>query len=289
MPEPSRLLPLIHKAVDAFRTTPGRRGHFVQLMVVSDVLVVGDLHGHVENFKRVLELADLNNHRKRHLVLQEVIHGPNRYPSTGGDQSHRMLDLLAALKCQYPARVHCLMGNHELSQWTERAITKNNEDLNQLFSVGVQTAYRDKADAIYEAYCQLIAALPVAIRTPNRIMLSHSLPAASRIDSWEVAAVLDEEFPAAAYKIGGGVHSVVWGRDTSAATVERYLAKVDCDLLISGHIPCEDGFLIPNERQLILDCKDDRACCCLVPTERPVTHQELVASVHRLARQTVQG
>ncbi len=282
MPDPARLVALLHKAAEAFRTTPGRQGRFVQLMVVSDVLVAGDLHGHVENFKRILELADLANNRKRHLVLQEVVHGPQRYLSTGGDQSHRLLDLVAALKCQYPARVHCLMGNHELAQWTDRAITKANEDLNQLFHLGVETGYGVKAQEVYAGYCELFATMPVAIRTPNRVFLSHSMPAGARLDIWELALLAQEEHKPEDYRIGGGIHSVVWGRDVSLENTQRYLAKVDADLLISGHIPCETGFMAPNDRQLILDSKDDQACVCLFPADRPLTHQELLSSIVKL-------
>jgi hypothetical protein len=282
MPDPNRLLPLLAKALEAFRTTPGRQGRFLQLTVVDEVLVAGDLHGQVETFKKILELADLANHRKRHLVLQEVVHGPHRYPTTGGDQSHRLLDLIAALKCQYPARVHFLVGNHELAQWAGRAITKNSEDLNQLFWLGVETAYGDKAAEVYAAYQALIAAAPVAVRTPNRVFLSHSLPTGQRLDHWELEDLMLEEHTEEDFKLGGCVHSVVWGRDLSEATVTRYLEKVNADWLISGHIPCEEGFQVPNTRQIILDCKDGHACVCLVPADRPVTLEDLKQRVRRV-------
>ena len=59
------------------------------------VLVAGDLHGHVENFRQLLIRADLANHPRRHFVLQEVLHGPFLYPG-GGEKSHQLLDLVAA-------------------------------------------------------------------------------------------------------------------------------------------------------------------------------------------------
>ena len=124
MPQPERLLPLLRRAAEAFRATPGRRGHVVQLGDAAEVCVAGDLHGNVANFARLLQVADLAARPRRHLVLQEVIHGKFRYPD-GGDKSHQALDLLAALTCQFPGRVHFLPGNHELSQWTNRRIGKD--------------------------------------------------------------------------------------------------------------------------------------------------------------------
>src|SRR5829696_2958525 len=121
MPDPDRLIRTLYKAADAIRQTPGRRGRFVQLADAADVVVAGDLHGHVGNFQAVYRAADLANNPRRHLVLQEVIHGKFTYPN-GGDKSHQLLDLFAALKCQYPARVHMLLGNHELAQWSNRMV-----------------------------------------------------------------------------------------------------------------------------------------------------------------------
>src|SRR5262249_6855444 len=150
-------------------------GRLVEPAEVEDVFVVGDLHGHIENFRKVLEKAQLANHPGRLLVVQELIHGPFRYPA-GGDKSHQLLDLVAALKCQYPAQVHMLLGNHELAQWTGTTIAKENDDQNALFCQGIATAYGPQARAIYVAYHNLFAVVPVAIRTPNRVFISHSLP-----------------------------------------------------------------------------------------------------------------
>jgi hypothetical protein len=281
VPQPERLLPLLHRAVDAFRTTPGRSGHVIDLAGAAEVCVAGDMHGNVDNFGRLLKVADLGKNQTRHLVVQEVIHGKFRYPD-GGDKSHQMLDLIAALKCQYPDRVHFLPGNHELSQWTNRLIGKGDEDLNDLFRQGVETAYKDHAAAIYEAYMQIIAASPLALRTPNRVYLSHTLPSAQRLDTFEAAVLQRDEFQQEDLVLGGSVHSLVWGRTTSDEHVAAFLAKVDADWLITGHVPQEHGFAVPNSRQLILDAQGSPACYCLFPCDRPLTLEDLKAMIGTL-------
>ena len=80
MPDPDRLLRTLYKAADATRLTPGRKGRFVQLQGASEVLVGGDLHGHLGNFQAIYQAADLAKNPKRHLVLQEVVHGKFFYP-----------------------------------------------------------------------------------------------------------------------------------------------------------------------------------------------------------------
>ncbi len=278
MPDPVRLLTTLQRAVDAFRATPGRRGRVVDLQEAAEVLVAGDLHGNLDNFRRLLQIADLARNPARHFVLQEAIHGPHRYPA-GGDRSHQLLDLIAALKCQFPRQVHFLIGNHELSQVTDRRIAKDDVELNDLFMEGVRSAYGDRADEVYTAYRDLIAAAPLALRTANRVFLSHSLPPASLLSSFDPAVLEHDETIDADCVPGGAVHALVWGRDTRPETVAAFLQKMDADLLITGHIPCDRGFDVPNDRQLILDSLGRPAGYCLFPADRPLTHPELLNSV----------
>jgi hypothetical protein len=206
--------------------------------------------------------------------LQEVVHGSHQYPP-GGDKSHQMLDLVAALKCQYPERVHFLPGNHELAQATNRSIAKGDTDYNELFRQGVRAAYGDRAHDIYATYLDLIAAAPLAVRTVNRVFISHSLPAALRMDNFRLDDLLRDSEPADLDN-HGSVYALVWGRDTRPETIAAFLAKVGADLLISGHIPCDTGYFAPNDRQLILDSMGSPPGYCLFPADRPLTHAELL-------------
>src|SRR5262249_53831912 len=150
---------------------------------------------------------------------------------------------------------------------------------NALFREGADTAYGRRGGEVYDAYLELFAAVPLALRTPNRVFLSHSLPAARRLAEFEPAVLEQDHSDDADLAPGGAVFALVWGRDTSAATAAAFLQKVDADLLITGLIPCERGFDTPNDRQLILDSLGNPACYCLFPTDRPLTHTELVGCV----------
>jgi Calcineurin-like phosphoesterase len=281
MPDPVKLLTTLRRAVLAFRDTPGRKGRLIALEHVDEVQVAGDLHGHVENFRQLLLRADLANHPRRHFVLQEVLHGPFLY-AAGGEKSHQLLDLIAALKCQYPRQVHFLMGNHELSQCTRRRITKDDYDLNALFYQGVESAYGVRAGDVFEAYEQLFATFPFALRTPNRVFISHSLPTRARLPDFELAALERDPLWDGDLLPGGSLHSLVWGRDLAADNVSAFLKVVDADLLVTGHIPCDRGWDAPNEQQIVLDSLGCPACYSLFPTDRPLTHAELVRTIKTL-------
>lgn len=281
MPDPDKLLRTLRRAIDACRDTPGRDGRVVALTDIEEVFATGDLHGNLANFQAFLKQADLGNHGRRHIVLQELVHGPNRYPGDQGDKSHQLLDLAAALKCQYPRQVHFLPGNHEFSQLTGRAILKGDDNLNESFQRGVLTAYGDKASEVYAAYMELISAAPLILRTPNRVALSHSLPSALKFDRFRLSDLERDTVPED-MESNGSVHLLVWGRDVRAEHVRRLLEAIDADLLITGHIPTDAGFIVPNDRQLILDSVGTPAGYCLFPATRPLTHAELLQHVGTL-------
>src|SRR5206468_429358 len=112
-----------------------------------------------------------------------------------------------------------------------------------------------------------------------RIFLSHSMPSERHLERFTLADLEREDRLPEDLAWGGAVHSLVWGRDTRLSTVEAFLAKVDADLLVTGHIPADMGFQTPNERQLILDCMGGYGGYCLFPTDRPLTMEALLEYV----------
>lgn len=281
MPDPERLLRTLQRAASEFRAMPGRRGRVVTLADVQDVMVAGDLHGNLGLFQELIHRADLASHPHRHLVVQELIHGPHRYPDDS-DKSHQLVDVLAALKCQFPRQVHYLLGNHEVAQASGRTVGKGDDTCNVLFRRGLTAAYGDKSEDIYVAYIQLFTAAPLALRTPNRVFISHSLPPAVKLPQWSLA-VIERDIPDPSdLQPGGSVYQLVWGRDASEESARGFLKKVDADLLVTGHIPCDGGFAIPNPMQVVVDCQDSPGGYCFFPADRPISHTDLVKCLHTI-------
>jgi hypothetical protein len=119
----------------------------------------------------------------------------------------------------------------------------------------------------------------VAARTANRVFLSHSLPGAGALPGFDAAAL--ERAPSAEADLlpGGAVYALVWGRDARPETVAEFLRRVDADLLVTGHIPCDHGFEWPSERHLILDSQGCPAGYVLFPAAGPLGPADLAARV----------
>jgi hypothetical protein len=284
MPDPTKILATIRRAAELTRNAPGRTGSIIDLDDdAEDVLVVGDLHGHIHTFARALKLAALDRQPRRHVVFQELVHDPRIDPDSGIDQSHRLVDLVCALRCQYPGRVHLILGNHELSELTGRSIGKSGVQLNELFRAGVARSYGETAKAILDAYKELFAALPLAVRTANRVLVCHTLPNGTDLDRLDLDLVRTGAWTPESLHRGGTIYALTWGRDTSPETADRFAAMIDADLFVCGHQPCEAGFLQANHRQLILDGTDPYPTGCLFPARGSIDMATLVAGVRMIA------
>ena len=284
MPDPEKILATVRRATVLFRATPGRSGGVITLdpARATEVMVVGDLHGNIQAFREVLKVSALGHNPRRHLVLQELIHGTRMYPDEQGDRSHQLVDLVCGLKCQYPDRVHLILGNHELSEITGRSIGKNGIALNALFRQGISTAYGDRGDAIYQAYLELFAALPLAVRTPNRVFLCHTIADGLELDGLDLEILKLDTWPPEALKRHGTVYCLTWGRDTAPETIDRFAEMVDADWFVTGHQPCDSGYRQANHRQVIIDGTDPNPTYCVFSTSDPMSVELLLQGTKRL-------
>jgi hypothetical protein len=271
-------------AAAANRATPGRSGCLVTLAadLADEVMITGDLHGHRENFERLIEVADLDRHPRRHLVLQEVCHGGPTYPDDGGCMSHTMLEDVAALKVRYPDRLHLLLGNHELAELADYPIQKNRRLLNLMFRIGVVRTYGSDAERVREAYFAFLRSCPLALRTAHDIFVSHSLPEQLDYRKFDMSFLdrpLDLDDPAARDE----VFDLVWGRDYRSVNARRFAEMVGAKVLIHGHQPSPEGYLVPNPFQVILDCCGARAGFVILPNGAELTHAAVVEAIDVLA------
>jgi hypothetical protein len=272
------------KATEANRTTPARTGNVVYLDAENgdDVMVTADLHGHRKNFNAIRRIADLANHPRRHLVLQEVCHGGPTYPTNGGCMSHSMLEDVARLKGNFPDRVHFLLSNHEAAEVIDYPILKAKKMLNLLFRMGLQEVYGPACEKVRQAAVEFIQSCPVAIHLPGDVWLTHSAPERCQLEGFD-RGVLERPLDYEDFQEQSDLFRMLWGRDHRAENAKAFADALGAKVLIHGHEPCCEGFAVPNPLQVIIDSCHDKGRYVIVPLDRGYTQQEIVAKIQPLA------
>jgi hypothetical protein len=272
------------RAAEANRSTSALQGSVVLLSPenADDVMVAADLHGNRRNYEILLEAADLDNHPRRHLIMQEVCHGGPTYPSGTGCMSHLLLEDMARLKTRYPDRFHFILSNHELSELIDYPIVKGGRMLNLMFRCGVQELYGAMADKVRGSYMHFLKSLPLAVRMTNGLLIAHSIPEATDQCAFD-ASVLDRCPGPADFAEGGAAFRLVWGRDYRAENARAFAKLVDARLLITGHEPCGEGFEVPNPWQIIIDSQGNNGCYVILRTDEQLTQPQVIDRIQRLS------
>jgi hypothetical protein len=284
------VLATFDSAAEANRRTPGRQGNLVELApeLADEVMVTGDLHGHRQNFNLIRRLAALDEHPRRHLVLQEVCHGGPTYPNGGGCMSHTILEDSALLKTQYPERVHLVLGNHELAELTDYPIQKSRQLLNAQFRLGLQQMYGDAAGAVHDAYRRFLRTCPLAVRLPQGVFISHSIPPNVGLRPFD-PSLFSRQLTADDFCELSDLFRFVWGRDYRNSNVSAFAEMVGAKVFINGHEPCYEGFVAPNDFQVILDCSSQQAAYLILPVGKELSHGEIMERVKRLEEDAERG
>jgi len=277
-----QIIERMRQAAELNRKTPARHDNVVMLDAdnCDEVVVAGDLHGNRRNFNALRKVASLDKYPKRHLVLQEVVHGGPTYDD-GGCMSFMLLEDVAKLKLQYPDRVHFLLSNHELSEATEYLIRKANAMLNLQFRLGMEQMYGADVDRVREAYKEFILSCPLAVRVPQGVFISHSIPGEVDRAGFD-RGVFWRQLSRSDISPGGPAFKLVWDRDYRRENAAAFASLMQATTLIIGHEPCDEGYATPNDLTLILDCAHPKAKYLILPCGRTWQQESLLQCMQSL-------
>lgn len=269
---------LFRTAAELNRSDPCRKQNVLHFPNYGQVVMTGDLHGHVGNFDKLRRYARLADAPTRHVMLHELIH-IDTLPGAA-DASHYMLLDAARYKCEFPDQVHFLQSNHELSQLTGHNILKNGRAVVDDFRRSVLDAYGAGGPRVYDAILELLASYPIAARTPNRVWLSHALPASDEMARFD-RSIFDRDIKRLDYEPGGPIYQLVWGRRFTPDSLDEFARITDADLFVMGHIPQESGYDVRLGRILILASDHSHGVFLPIDLARPCTTETLVEHIRK--------
>lgn len=260
---------------------PLREGSLLRFPDFGQVVMTGDLHGHRRNFERLQRYCSLENAPPRHVILHEIIH-EDVVALTDMDMSHEVLRDAAKWKCDFPDQVHFLQSNHELAQINQHEITKNGRVVTVGFDEGVAETYGRGATRVLEGIDAMLRSYPLAGRTENRVLLSHSLPAPRDVPAFD-ATVLRREPTKGDLCERGSAHMLVWGRYQTEEALLAMADLLDVDFFICGHQPQESGYDILHDRMIIIASDHNHGVFLPIDLNRSVTLESLVKRIRPLA------
>jgi hypothetical protein len=142
--------------------------------------------------------------------------------------------------------------------------------------------FDDEYESVYLALKQYLLSEPLAVRCPNRIWASHSLPPNPYADSFDVtifqrhSLVSDMTRPNPAYLL-------TWGRRHSEQALAKLTQLFDVDVFILGHQPHDKGWFRGGKNMIILASDHNHGCLISFDLAQSYTADELIDRIVPLA------
>lgn len=287
---------LFMAGAEANRKASCRRGSIDWIEAPGMLIATGDLHDNPLHMARLVTAAKMDGAASRsdapgpqapHITLHEIIHPPRLV--NGMDFSFRALARVAALKAEFPERVHVLLGNHELAQVLGTAIIKDGVRVVDAFNAGLAYAYGDESESVAEAIKTFVMSMPVAMRVEclgpdgrpggRHLLCSHSLPSPGQMARFD-PTILSRDLEERDYEpLKGSAYNMVWGRSHDAELLEDLVERWGINLFIIGHEKADNGVRIVPPNAVILNSDHERGVYLPLDLSDPPRIEEIPGRV----------
>lgn len=216
----------------------------VELPGEGKALVITDIHGNIDDFNKFMHIWDEFKDEKNHLVLTgDFIHAMGR-------ENDRSIEILESVKRRWEnsSRFHVLLGNHEWSTISKTAVYKAGINQSHNFDELLKEVFQGNYEEKLQEYIEFFKKLPIAVRTANRIFISHAGPPKNVKSLDEIVHIADD-----GYNGNSKLSEILWNRfdDFTEDDLNSFLKTVDCKMMIVGHTPV-DGVELICKNQLVV-------------------------------------
>jgi hypothetical protein len=271
---PEKTIELLNKGMEANHADKYRQGNIVCLPSHGTLLITGDLHGHRRNFERIAALADLEHHKNAHVILQEIIHGGPE-DAEGGCLSYKLLFEAVAYKVKFPDRVHIIMGNHDTAFISNTDVMKNGKEMNVAMRAALDREFRHASERVKLAIRQFLFSQPLAVKCPNKIFISHSLPADRNGDKFD-QRIFERHLRINDIIRPGSAYLLTWGRSHSQILLDKMAKALNADIFVLGHQRQETGCSKAGSNLIILATDHDHGCVLPIDLAKSYTVEKLL-------------
>jgi len=214
----------------------------IELHFKGKALIIIDLHGNFEDYGRYMEIWKEFKEKNNHLILTgDFIHSCEEYDGS--------LEIIKSLKRHFEQKknFHVLLGNHEWAQITNESVYKGGLNQTQEFINLVYEKYGDKADNKMESYINFFKNLAIAVKTDNKVLISHAGPSKHLKSEDDIKYLSDKD-----YSKNLVLYEMLWNRNVECTRnyLDPFLKYFHCNASLVGHTPV-DGVEL-NANQLVI-------------------------------------
>jgi len=278
---PDKITELLNKGMEANHADKFRRGNVVCLPSHGSVVITGDIHGNRRNFERIVAFADLAHNPETHVILQEIIHGGPE-DEKGGCLSYKLLFDVVHYKIRYPDRVHIIMGNHDTAFISNTDVMKNGKEMNVSMRAALDREFMGASETVKLVIKQFLFSQPLAVKCPNGMFISHSLPADRYGDKFD-HRIFERQLRINDIIKPGSAYLMTWGRNHNQQLLNKMAKLLDADIFILGHQRQESGCSQAGSNLIILATDHDHGCILPIKLGKTYTIEELLKAVVPIA------
>lgn len=219
-------------------------GKLVKLPKNGKAIVVTDLHGNLDDYKRYIAVWKKCGEEKTHFILTgDFIHAM-------GLENDRSIDILESVKYNWENSeyFHPLLGNHEWSTISKVSVFKAGIDQSLNFEALLKERFGKTWKKKLEEYEKFFKKLPVAVKTDNKVFISHAGPPRNIKNLEEIINIADD-----GYLGNVKLYQILWNReeDFAEGDMKSFLRAVGCTAMIVGHTPVNGVKLVGKEQIIV--------------------------------------
>ncbi len=222
-------------------------GKLVELPKKGKALIITDIHGNLTDFNKFMYIWDeFRDDTDNHLILTgDFIHAM-------GLENDKSVEILEHVKLLWEnfTNIHVLLGNHEWSTISKKLLFKAGINQTYNFDKLLKEKFgKDKCKEKMDQYIDFFKKLPIAVRTANKVFISHAGPPTNIKSLDEIVNIADDGFSSN----NSNLFQILWNRydNFDKNQLKSFLKSVNCKMMIVGHTPV-DGIKLVYKNQLVV-------------------------------------
>ncbi|MGF7118544.1 serine/threonine-protein phosphatase PP1 catalytic subunit [Methanobacterium oryzae] len=218
-------------------------GSLIELPKKGKAIIITDLHGNLKDYNSFMNIWEHFKSENNHLIITGDF-------IQNGNENDRSIEIMDSIiyNLENDDNFHVLLGNHEWSIITGSPVFKAGENLNIKFENLLIRKFGDKYTQKLEIYKEFFKKLPIAVKTMNKVFISHAGPPTSISNINEIINITNS-----GYINNRKLFEILWNRceNFSKDDVNSFLKNIGCNVMVVGHTPV-DGTKLACKNQLII-------------------------------------